>query len=100
MNKTDSKKIAKIITNEQIQEMFNNAKNNIKDWTKVSSVNKGITKGVAWNVLAKDFDINYNYHILSKTNFVREFGEFLPEDIKIKKIPKKTQKPIHQEPKF
>lgn len=101
MNRVDSKKIALIITNEQIAEMFNSAKNNIKDWTKVSNCNKGMTKGTAWNILAKDFDINKDYHILAKINFVREFGDYLPDELKIqKKKIKKSINVIHQEPKF
>lgn len=101
MNRSDSKKIAYSITNEQIAQMFNNAKNNIKDWTKVSNCNKGMTKGTSWNILAKDFDINKNYHILAKINFVREFGDFLPDELKIKKNKNKNSCDIiHQEPKF
>lgn len=101
MNKNDARKIAETITNEEIQEMFNKAKIEIRDWTKVSNVNKGMTKGVAWNILAKDFDVNHNYHILAKTNFVREFGEFLPDGlISPKKVKKQNIKIVHQEPKF
>ena len=101
MNRTDAKKIAQTITNKQILEMFNTAKLKIKDWTKVSCVNKGLTKGTAWNILTKDFDVNKKYHNLGKINMVREFGEFLPEELKPeKKIRKKYDNPIHQEPKF
>ena len=100
MNRTDARKIAESITNEQIQEMFNQAKINITDWTKVSCVNKGMTKGVSWNILAKDFDVKIKHHILAKTNMVREFGEFLPDDLKPKKKVKNKIITIHQEPKF
>lgn len=101
MNRPDAKKIAQVITNEQLLEMFNNAKIGIKDWTKVSNVNKGLTKGTAWNILAKDFDVNKTHHILGKTNMVREFGEFLPEELKpVKKTRKKYDNLVHQEPKF
>jgi hypothetical protein len=100
MNRSDAKKIAENITNNQLMEMFNKAKNEIKDWTKVSIVNKSLTKGFAWNILAKDFDINYNYHILAKINMIREFGEFLPDELKIKKNKKIYDKPMHQEPEF
>ena len=97
MNRNDARKIAEIITNEQMLDMFNNAKANIKDWTKVSTCNKGFTKGTAWNILTKDFDINYNYHILAKTNMVREFGEYLSDCLKpIKKQKRSFQLPIHQ----
>lgn len=102
MNKNDARKIANTITNEQLQEMFNNAKAKIIDWTKVSSVNKGITKGVSWNILAKNFDINVNHHILAKTNMIREFAEFLPDQIKPKKTNRQfsNKPPVHQEPEF
>lgn len=101
MNRKDARKIAETITNEQIQQMFEAAKAEIIDWTAVSSVNKGITKGVGWNILAKDFDVAANYHILAKTNMIREFGEFLPDELKPKKkVKKKQPPPTHQDPEF
>ena len=101
MNRINAKKIAKTITNEQLKEMFEAAKANIIDWTKVSNVNKGLTKGVSWNILAKDFDVNKSYHILAKINMVREFGEFLPGQLKPKKSNRPLNKPpVHQEPDF
>ena len=100
MNKTDAKKIAQIVTNEQLQEMFNAAKVGIKDWTKVSNVNKGMTKGSAWNILAKNFDVNIKHHILAKTNMIREFGDFLLEDLKPKKKIRNQFIPFHQQPEF
>jgi len=103
MNRRDARKIAEVITNEQIQEMFNNAKSNISDWAKVSNVNKGITKGTAWNILAKNFDITINHHILAKTNFVREFGDFLPEELNLNQNKSKIKQiiiPVHQDPMF
>ena len=102
MNRTDARKIAETITNEQLQEMFNNAKEKITDWTKVSDVNKGITKGVGWNILAKDFDVKHDYHILAKTNMVWEFGDFLPDELKLKKQSRQSpfQSPTHHDPIF
>lgn len=102
MNKKDSKIIAETITNEQLLDMFNNAKENITDWAKISNVNKGMTKGTSWNILAKDFDVNEKYHTISKTNMVREFGEFLPDQLKPKKTNNRSSNkpPVHQEPKF
>jgi hypothetical protein len=101
MNKTDAKTIAKTITNEQLKQMFDAAKIGILDWKKPSSVNKGMTKGTSWNILAKGFDIKENYHLISKKNMIREFGDFLPSEIK--PTPKTKQKAsvmIHQEPDF
>ena len=101
MNRKDAKDIANKITNIELQSMFDIAKESITDWTKVSIVNKGMTKGTAWNILAKDFDIDHNYHILAKINMVREFGEFLPNDLKPNKKNKRIlPNPIHQDPKF
>jgi len=101
MNRNDARKIAETVTNEQIANMFAEAKAKITDWTKTSLVNKGITKGVAWNILAKDFDVTAKHHILAKTNMVREFGEFLPDQLKPKKKKLGNLKPpTHQEPFF
>lgn len=102
MNREKARGIAEKITNEQLGQMFENAKSKIKDWTKTSSVNKGATKGLAWNILARNFKVDEKHHILAKTNMIREFGEFLPEEIKpLKTINNKSKKePIHQDPKF
>lgn len=100
MNRNDAKKIAQTITNQQLQQMFNTAQAKITDWRKTSIVNKGMTKGVAWNILAKDFDVTANHSILYKTNMVREFGEFLPEDLKPKKKQGRIYRLVHQDPEF
>ncbi len=101
MNRTDAKRIAETITNEELAEMFANAKANITDWTKVSNVNKGMSKGVAWNILASDFDVEKTHHNLAKYNMLREFGEFLPNHLKpAKKVKPATPNVVHQEPKF
>lgn len=103
MNKRDAKKIAETITNEELAEMLWNAKAGIKNWTKVSNCNKGLSKGVAWNVLARDFDVNKKHHILAKTNMVREFGEYLPDHLKPEKknrAKNKSEDIIHHSPDF
>ena len=101
MNRTDAKKIAETITNEELNEMFENAKANITDWTKVSNVNKGMSKGAAWNILASDFNIDIKYHNMARVNMVREFGEFLPNHLKPAKKTKTTSiNVVHQEPRF
>lgn len=102
MNRKDAKEIAKKITNDELAEMFENAKNSIKDWTKVSKVNKSFTKGAAWNLLAKDFDPKKEYHNIAKVNMIREFGDYLPQKLKPTGKKKKSPQdpPIHQEPIF
>jgi hypothetical protein len=100
MNRKNSKLIAELITNEQIARMFEKAKAGIEDWSVVSAVNKGMTKGAAWNILTKAFDVDKRTHILAKTNMVREFGDFIKDEFD---LPKKTRKkiiPHHQEPVF
>jgi hypothetical protein len=100
MNRNDARKIAQIITNEQLQQMFDNAKKGIKDWTKVSSINKGFTKGTVWNIFTKDFDVNNRINILGKINMIREFGKFLPAELKPEKKKKQIKSPVHQDPIF
>ena len=101
MNRRDARKIAEIVTNKQLQNMFECAKNTITDWTKVSSVNKSLTKGAAWNILAKGFDLKHRYCILAKTNMVWEFGDYLPDEFKLpKKQAKSFVEPMHEDPVF
>lgn len=101
MNRKTAREIAETISNEQIQQMFDKTKKEITDWTKTSLVNKGITKGAAWNILAKDFKLDSKHHILAKTNMVREFGEFLPDELKPNKREKRRfTLPIHQDSCF
>ena len=100
MNKNAAKQIAETITNEQLQQMIENASKKITNWEKVSVVNKSFTKGVAWNSLCRNFDVNHNYHIFQKMNMIREFGEFLPDEIKPQKRSRKRITPIHQDPQI
>lgn len=101
MTRHEAMNLAERITNVQILEMFKSAKENIKDWTKPSNVNKGLTKGTAWNVLAKDFDVNKEYKSIIKYNMIREFGRYLPPELITKR--NKSSNPVnpsHQEPNF
>lgn len=100
MNRHTAKNIAQTITNEQLKQMFDKAKANIKNWNVVSICNKGMSKGTAWNILTADFDVNNEYHILAKTNMVREFGEYLSEELTPIKKKKESYSYVHQEPKF
>ena len=102
MSRNDAREIAEAVTNQQLQQMFDNAKAAITDWTKTSRVNKAFTIGASWNIFTKGFDVNHNIHVLAKTNMVWEFGEYLPEEAKLHKEPKvvETKPPFHQEPIF
>jgi hypothetical protein len=102
MKRSLAKEIAEKISNEEIREMFVNAKNTITEWSKVSIVNKGMSKGCAWNILASDFKVEQTYNLLAKINMVREFGEYLPPHLKLQnnKTNKITQTIVCQEPNF
>jgi hypothetical protein len=102
MNRTDAKKIAAVITVDQVATMFENAKEGTTDWSSISKVNAALTKGYVWNML---------YPLVNKKvlpvqvivcNMIVAFGDFLPEDLKIKKKPKaKYDGPVlHEDPKF
>jgi hypothetical protein len=100
MTRSAARAIAEKITNDQLLAMLNRAKAEIKDWTVVSIVNKGLSKGIAWNILAKNFDVNTSHHIMAKTNMVREFGKYLPDELKPPKKEKIFYQHSHQDPQF
>jgi hypothetical protein len=82
MTRKLAKEIAETITNEQLQAMFDAAKVGITDWKTVSKINKGISKGAAWNILVSDFYVDDNLDPIIKFNMVREFGDFLDDSFK------------------
>lgn len=102
MKRTDARRVAEKISNQEIKEMLDNAKNKISDWRKQSKSNKNFTIGTAWNILTKNFNLEKDIHILAKTNMVYEFSEYLPEYLKIKKeiFQKPDKELIHQDPIF
>ena len=102
MNRKEAKIIAETITNKELLIMFKRAKLQIKDWTKVSRCNLGFTKGVAWNILARGFSVDEDIKPLAKVNMVREFGDYLPEILRVKKPAKRKNDrlPVHHEPDF
>lgn len=92
--------IAEVITNEQLLKMMETARTGVKDWNQASNINKGITKGYAWNILASSFDVNRSISNIIKINMIREFGEFLPNELIPKNKKNVNIKPYHQEPVF
>jgi len=102
MTKKEAVEIAKTVTNGQLEEMFMNAMVDMPYWEDRSDVNKGITKGAAWNIFAKDFNPEGKHANIAKINMIREFGDFLPKEVRIEKPPKTKLKlkVIHQEPNF
>jgi hypothetical protein len=102
MNRYYAKEIAKTITRDQLNDMLERAKQNITDWKKVSCVNKSMSKGCAWNLLVTQEITNPNSNIgySAKVVLIREFGEFLAEELKIKPVKRNIAITMHQEPKF
>lgn len=101
MKLQDARKIAQIITNVELKQMLDNAKAGIQDWKARADVNLGCTKGMAWNILGKDFDVEKQHHYLYKLNSVREFGDWLPAHLKpAKKAKRELPNPVHQDPQF
>lgn len=102
MNKVDARTIAETITNDELQMMLDVARIKVKDWTKISNINKSMTIGVSWNIFGSDFDVNQTQHRITKINMIREFGEFLPDEMKPKHdfSDRNPVKVIHQEPIF
>lgn len=98
MNINDAKRIAEVITPEQFLRMFLNAKYDIRDWTARSNVNKTLSKGTAWNILSK---VDPTSKIkLGVINAIREFGEYLPLELKPSRNVKDYGPIVHQEPNF
>lgn len=104
MTKHECRALADKITESEMSEMFENAKVVIKDWTKVSRINKSMSIGTAWNILYGGFTVNEFRHqsALGKRNMIFEFQEFLPKHlIPEKKVKNKSEiKITHQNPKF
>jgi hypothetical protein len=102
MNKKDAQQIAEIITFEQLAAMFTTAKDHTKNWREVSSVNKNMTKGTSWNILFPALKPDIMLQKLALTNMIREFGDHLAHDLKLRHYAKAI--PVinicHQEPKF
>ena len=97
ITRQEAKNLAESVTADELKQMFLNAQKSIKDWTKVSRQNKGLSKGVAFNILSKCLDTSSE---LAKTNMIMEFGEYLPT-FKKEIIEKKHGiPPTHQEPNF
>ncbi len=99
MNRKRARQIANTITNAELKTMLDTARAKIKDWQATATVNKGMTKGTAWNILGKGFDVAFDHHVLVKTNMLREFGDYY-----FKQAPERDETdrpiPVHQEPIF
>lgn len=96
-----AKELSHRITNDQINDMLEKAKTNIKDWTKASKANKGFSRGVHWNIFCKDFKVENECSHVVKYRMIQEYGEFLPIELQPpKKVKKQNKPPTHAEPIF
>lgn len=86
--RSEARQIAQKITFEQIKAMLTTAKSSITDWTSHSRLNKTLSKGMTWNIMTKA--LRPDMHILVKTNLVMEYGEYLPEELRLSEKPRKT----------
>lgn len=103
MNRREAKILAEKATYADLRQMFINAQTNITDWTLPSRPNKGMSLGVAFNILSAGFDSRVcaeEFHITARVNMIWAFGEYLPG---YKKPSKKVKPGVyvnHQEPLF
>lgn len=103
MNRSEARKLAESVTLEELLSMFKNAQDKITDWTTASRPNKGLSLGVAYNILSKGLTEKKNaseIHIIAKTNMIWSFGEYLPNYAKIVRDKKPNVIPAHQKPDF
>lgn len=101
MDKGHAKQLSTQLDNYHLKQMIDKAKDEIKDWTVSSKINKSLSKGTVWNILANSFDVNKHLNNIVKYNLIREYGEFLPEQLQPKKkTPKPDIIPVHQDPIF
>jgi hypothetical protein len=101
MSRSDAKRIAETITQQQLADMFARAKVGITDWEQVSAVNAGMTKGTAWNILYRGFNLEKVPHPLARKNMIWEFGDFLDDALKPVKKPRQAMPtPHHEDPRF
>lgn len=102
MNRADAKKIAETITRDQLGSMLERAKHGVENWKAMSSVNPHLTKGASWNILSPAFERGGRLSKPAITNMIHEFGDFLPEALKPKRLTAGNPAidPWHEEPNF
>lgn len=101
MNKSNAKVIAETITRDQLEAMFQTAKESIGDWSAASSVNPSMSLGKVWNIMYPLFLANRPLQPAITTNMVWAFGDYL--EVSLKPAKKKRPAPpsvYHEEPNF
>jgi len=97
IERVDAMRIAETITNKQLLEMISKAKSSITNWTRKSFVNENMTITKTWNILGKNY-VGQDLDVSVKRNMIYEFGEFLTDELKTKKVKKKLSDPIPLRP--
>ena len=100
MNDKFAKELSHKITNIQIADMLEKAKTGVKDWTKASKANKGLSRGTHWNMFYKYFNVNNECLPIIKFRLIQEYGEFLPCELQPPKKNKIHKAPTHFNPIF
>ena len=100
MNDKYARELSHEITNDEIYTMLEKAKVLIKDWRKASKANKGLSRGVHWNMFAKEFDVKNECSHIFKYRLIQEYGEFLPDRLQPQKKERHQKPPSHQDPIF
>ena len=102
MNNKHAKELSKTITIDQIVDMLEAAKVGVKDWTKASKANNGLSRGVHWNMFGKDFNPEDECSNMLKYRMIQEYGDFLPKELQPPKMKKKKEMtiPVHHNPIF
>lgn len=105
MNRTDAKRIAETVTNDQLKAMFERAQVGFTDWRKPSAVSPCISKGKSWNImrLVDPSGLGRGRRdMLIIKNMVWEFGDFLDDEIKPpkKNVSRQAIQVHHEDPVF
>jgi hypothetical protein len=97
MTRSEAKKLAETVTINELKFMFVNAYGRVKNWEVPSKVNKSISLGASFNIYT-NCGLDENTHILAKTNMIRDFGEYLPNYEKKKRLITPLPKIHHEQP--
>ncbi len=97
MTRSEAKKLAETVTVNDLKYMFVTAYGRVKNWEAPSRGNKGLSVGTVFNLFTKG-GISEDTHKLAKINMIREFGEYLPNYEKKKRLVLPTPNVYHQKP--
>ena len=100
LTKKYCRELSKTITNVDLMWILVRARYEVTDWEKASRSNKGLSRGVNWNLFCKDFDVDEDYPPIRKYRILEEFGEYVPPSLRPEPIVKVNPNVTHQLPDF